>query len=77
MAEGAPINTDNNGLILFNAPLYVHSSTISQNEELLIASSRGVAEYLEFPGATPVNGHRKLHRSWSEPLKVDTERAMD
>ena len=24
-----------------------------------------------------VNGHRKLHRSWSEPLKVDTERAMD
>ena len=53
MAEGAPINTDNNGLILFNAPLYVHSSTISQNEELLIASSRGVAEYLEFPGATP------------------------
>ena len=53
MAEGAPINTDNNGLILFNAPLYVHSSTISQNAELLIASSRGVAEYLEFPGATP------------------------
>ena len=27
--------------------------------------------------ARSVNGHRKLHRSWSEPLKVDTERAMD
>ena len=24
-----------------------------------------------------VNGHRKLHRSWSEPLKVDTDGAMD
>ena len=24
-----------------------------------------------------VSGGPKLHRSWSEPLKVDTERAMD
>ena len=24
-----------------------------------------------------VNGHRKLDRSWSEPLKVDTDGAMD
>ena len=52
LAEGERINTDDNGLILFNAPLYVHSSTSQQNDELLEASSRGVADYLQFPEAT-------------------------
>jgi spermidine synthase len=53
MADGVRINTDDNGLILFNAPLSVHSSTVSQNDELLSAASRGVSDYLRFPGATP------------------------
>ena len=52
LVAGGRINTDDNGFILFNAPLSVHSSTTAQNDQLLEASSRGVADYLEFPGAT-------------------------
>ncbi len=53
LAEGARINTDDNGLLLFGAPLYVHSYTTAQNDELLATTSRGVGDYLQFPGATP------------------------
>jgi len=52
LTEGARINTDDNGLLLFGAPLYVHSSTVTQNDQLLGDASHGVAEYLLFPGAT-------------------------
>ncbi len=52
LAEGGRINTDDNGLILFNAPFSVHSSTTVQNDQLLEASAHGVGDYLQFPGAT-------------------------
>jgi len=52
LVDGARINTDDNGLLLFAAPLSVHSSTATQNESLLGVASRGVAEYLIFSEAT-------------------------
>jgi spermidine synthase len=55
LTEGARINTDDNGLLLFGAPLYVHSTTAAQNDQLLGEVSRGVAEYLLFRGATLQN----------------------
>ena len=52
LAKGVRIDTDDNGLILFNAPLSVHSTTTARNDQLLEAASHGVADYLQFPGAT-------------------------
>jgi len=53
--DGARINTDDNGLLLFGAPLSVHASTVTENKQLLGLASHGVAEYLTFPGATLEN----------------------
>ena len=53
LVGGARINTDDNGLLLFGAPLYVHTSTVPANDRLIASASRGVGEYLSFPGATP------------------------
>ena len=33
--------------------------------------------HLSHFGAEGVNGHRKLHRSWSEPLRVDSGGWLD
>jgi hypothetical protein len=52
LVDGARINTDDNGMLLFAAPLYVHSSTNWENSRLLEGASRGVADYLLFPGET-------------------------
>jgi len=53
LARGGRINTDDNGLLLFNAPLHVHSYTNVGNDQLLGTTARGVGAYLRFPGATP------------------------
>lgn len=53
LGQGAPISTDDNGLILFGAPLHVHADTEEANHRLLVQHSNSVAKYLRFPGATP------------------------
>jgi spermidine synthase len=53
LGQGAPISTDDNGLILFGAPLHVHAMTDVANDQLLAQFSNSIAKYLRFPGATP------------------------
>lgn len=53
LVEGARINTDDNGLLRFGAPLFRNAYTVFQGDELMAPVSRGVGEYLSFPGATP------------------------
>jgi hypothetical protein len=53
LSRGARLNTDDNGLVLFGAPLWAHVTTEIRNDEFLTQVSRGVGEYLSFPGATP------------------------
>lgn len=53
LGQGALISTDDNGLILFGAPLHVHAETEEANGQLLTQFSRSIARYLQFPGATP------------------------
>jgi len=53
LGRGARLSTDDNGLILFGAPLHVYASTAEANQALLARSSRSISKYLEFPGATP------------------------
>ena len=53
LGRGAKISTDDNGLILFGAPLHVFASTDEENQELLARSSQSISKYLHFPGATP------------------------
>ncbi|MEE8520808.1 MAG: fused MFS/spermidine synthase [Gemmatimonadota bacterium] len=51
LTEGARVSTDDNGLILFGAPRYVHRATVAQNDALMVAVSRGIGKYLRFPSA--------------------------
>jgi len=53
LGQGATISTDDNGLILFGAPMHVHASTREANHRLLVEFSNSIAKYLQFPGATP------------------------
>ena len=53
LGRGARISTDDNGLILFGAPLHVFASTDEANQQLLAQASRSISKYLKFPGATP------------------------
>jgi len=53
LVQGARLNTDDNGLLRFGAPLYRSAYTVLQTDALLGPFSRGVGDYLTFPGATP------------------------
>ena len=61
-ARGAPLNTDDNGLIEFSSPKHLHADTQTSNAEALAGFLRTVEPYLTRYGATPDARGRTLAR---------------
>lgn len=64
-----PLNTDNNGLVEFEAPKTMYVDTIAENNESIESASQGMAAYIKGIGDAPleqVNFYLKLARRFLE-----------